>query len=1004
MKQQLASRSCLPADRPPRHTARWPRLLALLPALCLILLLAVVTPAAQADPEPEAAPPEEVATSCIITGPLIDQDTTWSPDTCDPYVVAGNVSVSSGVILTIQPGTTVKFNSLKVLAVQGTLVARGTAASPITFTSNLATPDKGDWGYIHFAASSTDATFDADGNYIGGCILQYAVVEYAGRTSSGGTCALLIEGSSPYIDHNTVRDNKVDGIRVWSGGSPRITNSIITDNNDDGIYVYYGNPIISGNIIYTNAASGIGLDYSDSIINSNVITDNGRGIEVGYSTATITGNTITGNSTTNYGGGIFIHIYSGVVAIRDNTIANNSATYAGGGVYVFHGSEIIISGNTITGNTVAAANQGGGIFLSSDSDTVTINDNNLYGNQAVVPNDLCNDKPLSSGNVNAKDNWWGTTDDAIIEDHIWHFPDDPSLSIVNYIPFRTGPPPTPTPSPTPTPTATLTPTHTHTPSPTSTATPTPTSTRTPTRTNTPTATATLTRTPTPSNTPTVTRTPTRTHTPTVTHTPTPAPGDPYEPDDACSQARLIPTDGTTQDHTFHRPADPDWIAFEAISGTTYLIVGQVPADSPADLILELYDQCTGLPLVSQDYRFSAGVRVEFQAPATGRFYLRLTNHTPAVYGPHVTYSLFVRRRSDTPTPGALVLVAGRLELYDPLQENIHHVTNAVYSLFQAHDYGADRIYYLASDLTLPGADALATAANLEAAITTWAVDKVCPGRSFTLFMMDHGNHDRIYLDWPRGEAVTPAWVDAWLTALETACPAAEINVIVEACYSGSFIDRDQTVSKSGRVVISSTGAWNPAWASVEGADFSDPFIVALGQGESLYASFQTARWAVASARRGQTPWLDDSGNGVANEAGDGRLAEQRGFTYGTLDGRWPPHIWQVLGPTSIEQGRGTIQAYVLDDDTVHRVWAVIYAPSYRAPQDREKLVQEALPTLVLNDQGNGWFAATYTGFDEVGLYRVVIYAEDNDRLEARPVAVEVRTGWKMFLPVLLKDR
>jgi hypothetical protein len=495
-----------------------------------------------------------------------------------------------------------------------------------------------------------------------------------------------------------------------------------------------------------------------------------------------------------------------------------------------------------------------------------------------------------------------------------------------------------------------------------------------------------------------------TRTPTVTPTPTPAPGDRYEPDDACSQARLIPTDGTTQDHTFHQLADPDWIVFEAISGTTYLIVGQVPADSPADLILELYDRCAGTPLVSQDYRFSPGVRVEFKAPATGRFYLRLTNHTPAVYGAHVAYSLFVRRRSDTPTPGALVLVAGRLELYDPLQENIHHVTNAVYSLFQAHDYGADRIYYLASDLTLPGADALATAANLEAAITTWAVDKVCPGRSFTLFMMDHGNHDRIYLDWPRGEAVTPAWVDAWLTALETACPAAEINVIVEACYSGSFIDRDQTVSKSGRVVISSTGAWNPAWASVEGADFSDPFIVALGQGESLYASFQTARWAVASARRGQTPWLDDSGNGVANEAGDGRLAEQRGFTYGTLDGRWPPHIWQVLGPTSIEQGRGTIQAYVLDDDTVHRVWAVIYAPSYRAPQDREKLVQEALPTLVLNDQGNGWFAATYTGFDEVGLYRVVIYAEDNDRLEARPVAVEVRTGWKMFLPVLLKDR
>ncbi len=429
----------------------------------------------------------------------------------------------------------------------------------------------------------------------------------------------------------------------------------------------------------------------------------------------------------------------------------------------------------------------------------------------------------------------------------------------------------------------------------------------------------------------------------------------------------------------------------------------MPAGSPADVVLELYDRCDGLPLVSQDYHFSPGARIQFQAPASGRFYLKLLNHNPAIYGPHVAYSLFVRTLSDTPTPGALVIVAGRYELYDPLQENIHNVTNTVYRLFQAHDYGDDRITYLATDLTLPGADALATAVNLEAAITTWVLDKVGPGRPFTLFLMDHGNHDRIYLDWPRGEAVTPAQVSGWLDDLEDDRPGVEINVIVESCYSGSFIDLAQPVSKSGRVVISSTGAWNLAWASDEGAIFSDHFTVALGRGESLYVGFQTARWVVESARHGQTPWLDDDGDGAANDPEDGRLAEQRGFTYGTLDGRWPPHIWQVVGPAAVEQGRGVIQAHVLDDHAVHRVWAVVYAPSYQAPQDEEKLVQEPLPTLVLQDRGNGWYAATYTGFDEIGLYRVVVYAEDNDRLEARPAAVEVRTGWKTFLPVLVKD-
>jgi parallel beta-helix repeat protein len=1071
MKQPLASHSWLPAGRPPRHVTGWPWLLALLPALCLILFLAGISSPVRADPAPEAPPPDVADALCNVSG-IIAADTTWSPDICDPYIVTGNVSVSSGVTLTIQPGTTIKFNSLKVLAVQGTLIARGTATSPITFTSNLTPPAKGDWGYIHFAPASADATFDVSGNYIGGCILQYAVVEYAGGTSVSNNGVIRIEGSSPFIDHSVIRNSGAAGVSAWSNSTSCITGNTIASNSGDGIQLSNSNVFtsaftignntitnntgyglyasgtvdVSSNIITGNSQMGIYLVNSSATVSKNSVADNSKnGLYASASRVTVSENSFTGHSdwtiwnaggwmtvsgntiTNNQACGIYSH---GTVTISDNTITSNRASSYGGGIYIFAGTATI-TGNSIIGNTAAQANRGGGIYIGSGSSAM-IHDNNLYGNltgnPTNIPNDLYNGNSYSSNDINAKNNWWGTTDDAIIEDHIWHFMDDATLGIVDYVPFRREPVPPPTPTPTPTPTATLTPTRTNTPTPTSSPTRTPTAINTATATRTPTATATSTRTNTPSPMPTRTNTPmaTPTVTPTPTHMPTPTstftvtytptitptrtdtptrgPGDNYEPDDTCSQARLITTDGATQDHTFHRQADSDWIVFEAISGTTYLTSGQVPADSPADLILELYDQCAGVPLVSQDYRFSPGVRVEFKAPASGHFYLRLTNHTPAVYGPHVAYSLFVRRRSDAPTPGALVLVAGRLELYDPLQENIHHVTNAVYGLFQAHAYTDDRIFYLATDSSLPGYDAQATAANLQAAITTWAVDKVCPGRPFTLYLMDHGNHDRIYLDWPAGEAVMPAQIDAWLTDLAAACPAAEINVIVEACYSGSFIDLLQTVSKPGRVVISSTGAWNPAWASNEGADFSDPFLVALGQGESLYAGFQTARWAVASARRGQTPWLDDSGNGIANEAGDGRLAEQRGFTYGTLDGRWPPHIWQAHGPAAIEQGQGVIQAHVMDDHTVHRVWAVIYAPSYQPPQGGEKIVQEALPTLVLQDQGNDWYAATYTGFDEVGLYRVVVYAEDNDRLEARPVAVEMRTGWRTFLPVLLKER
>lgn len=447
------------------------------------------------------------------------------------------------------------------------------------------------------------------------------------------------------------------------------------------------------------------------------------------------------------------------------------------------------------------------------------------------------------------------------------------------------------------------------------------------------------------------------------------------------------------------------MTFNAISGTTYLISVQVPADSPADAVLELYDQCAGLPLGNQDYAFSPEVRLEYQAMITGSLYLKLINHSPSVYGANVAYSLSVRVLGATATPGALVLVAGRLREGDPLQTNIHNVTNAVYNLFLARGYTADRVYYLATDLNLPGVDALATKANLQAAITQWARDKVGTDRPFTLYLMDHGNYDRVYLDKPRTEWVTPQEIDTWIGQLEAARPGLKVNIFIEACHAGSFIDLPQAVSKAGRVVIASTGAENLAWASLNGAIFSDHFLTSLGQGESLYAGFQAARWAVQSAHPDQTPWLDDDGDGIANEAEDGREAQRRGFNYaGTLaDEAWPPYIVQASGPDRIEQGQGTIRANVLDDQGVRRVWAVIYPPSYQPPTSGEEMPSVTLPTIVLLNQGGGWFAATYTGFNETGLYRVVIQAEDNAGMEARPLSLAVRTGWKIALPLVQRD-
>jgi hypothetical protein len=264
--------------------------------------------------------------------------------------------------------------------------------------------------------------------------------------------------------------------------------------------------------------------------------------------------------------------------------------------------------------------------------------------------------------------------------------------------------------------------------------------------------------------------------------------------------------------------------------------------------------------------------------------------------------------------------------------------------------------------------------------------------------VDHGAPNRLYLDLPRDEVVTPQELNEWLTRLEAERPGLEVNVIIEACNSGSFI-APTTLAQGGqnRIIITSTSSDELAWASDDGALFSDHFLAALRQGESMYTSYELARTAVDASRLAQTPWLDGNSNGIPNEERDTERAELRSFSYPgeTFSEEWEPYIADVQPPSSIDNGRGLIRATVLDDESVDQVWAVVYPPSYTPPKagvELQPVISEELHTMRLTDQGNNVYGTTYPGFSEEGTYRVVVYAEDEDGLEARPVAIEVRVG------------
>ena len=342
---------------------------------------------------------------------IIDADTTWTLAN-SPYIVTGNILVSQGVTLTIEPGVEVRFDGYYYLRVDGALVADGMPGNPIVFTSNRTNPAPGDWNTVRFASTSTPAAYDENGNYINGSIMRYCRIEYA-------YAGVYLE-SSPLISHSIFTRNGTlawnesypGGAIIIASGSPIIADNIMTDNQGEGgaIRAFGGQPIIERNVIERNEGT---------IAGAIVFTAGG---------GRISGNHILRNSGShNYGGGgIFVN-YSSVL-IEKNLIAANSGMAA-----IFMQMQTSVLDNAMTRNSGQAV-----IYLYSQVNSPPpIHGNNIYDNTATYDISV-KDVPGRIG-ASAENNWWGTTDTAMIDTRIYDFYDDFNLGEVTYTPILTAP-------------------------------------------------------------------------------------------------------------------------------------------------------------------------------------------------------------------------------------------------------------------------------------------------------------------------------------------------------------------------------------------------------------------------------------------------------------------------------------------------------------------------------------------------------------------------------------
>ena len=163
---------------------------------------------------------------------VISSNTTWIGN----YVVDGNVTVNSGVTLTIDPGTHVTFADGTSLTSNGVTNASGTASRPITFTGN-------NWGSISLSGSG------ANGSTFG-----YVNVQNNTSLSASNVSNVSIQ--------NCTFTNSTGNAIAFSSSSGSVTNTTITNSNTNG--------------------NGIWISSSSSVdCKSNTITKTGSGLHTG---------------------------------------------------------------------------------------------------------------------------------------------------------------------------------------------------------------------------------------------------------------------------------------------------------------------------------------------------------------------------------------------------------------------------------------------------------------------------------------------------------------------------------------------------------------------------------------------------------------------------------------------------------------------------------------------------------------------------------------------------
>jgi len=253
------------------------------------------------------------------------------------YKLRGLVYVTNGAVLTIEPGTKIVGengrNGGLIICRNSKLNADGTADKPIVFTSEAATPQRGDWaGIVLLGNAPTNGSFNGQqgvGEIEGGINNSEGLGLYGG-TNPADNSGVLRYVRVEYAGYAFLPDKEINGITFGGVGNQTIVDYVQVSYSNDDSFEWFGGTVNCKHIISFRA------------LDDDFDTDNGFSGKVQFG-----------------------------IALRDSSVADVSKSEAiesdndANGSSVTPQTSAVFSNMTLVGPRATSTNTGNSLYLAA---------------------------------------------------------------------------------------------------------------------------------------------------------------------------------------------------------------------------------------------------------------------------------------------------------------------------------------------------------------------------------------------------------------------------------------------------------------------------------------------------------------------------------------------------------------------------------------------------------------------------------------------------------------